>query len=165
MNLKLKTLPELKTILDQARARGQKIAVANGCFDLLHVGHVRYLQAAKDMADILVVALNSDRSVAALKGKGRPLMSQEERAEILSAFTCVDYLVFFDELQLDNVLLTLRPHYQVKGTDYTAASVPEEKVVRSYGGEVKIAGDPKDHSTRDLISTILERFGPRAPSL
>lgn len=165
MNFKLKTLTELKTILDQAKIQGKKIAIANGCFDLLHVGHVRYLQAAKAMADILVVALNSDRSVTALKGPGRPLMPQEERVEILAALTCVDYLVLFDELQLDKVLLALRPHYQVKGTDYTEEKVPEGGVVRSYGGEVKIAGDPKDHSTRDLIITILERFGPRAPSL
>lgn len=165
MNLKIKTLNELKAILDQAKARGKKIAVANGCFDLLHVGHVRYLQAAKALADILVVAVNSDRSVAALKGPGRPLMTQEERAEIIAAMTCVDYLVFFDELQPDKVLLTLRPHYQVKGTDYTEKNVPEGGVVKSYGGEVKIAGDPKDHSTRDLITTILERFGPRAPTL
>lgn len=165
MKQKLKTLSELKDILDREKARGQKIAVANGCFDLLHVGHVRYLQAAKGLADILVVALNSDRSVAALKGPGRPLMSQEERAEILSALIWVDYIVFFDELKLDKVLLTLRPHYQVKGTDYSADSVPEGEVVRAYGGEVKIAGDPKDHSTRDVIATILERFGPRAPTL
>ncbi len=149
--MKFKTLKSLSPLL-----RGKRVVLANGCFDLLHVGHVRYLQAAKELGDILVVAINSDASVRQLKGKGRPIMNQEERAEIIAALTCVDYVVIFDERNVEKILRTLKPSIHAKGTDYTEASVPEGAIVRAYGGSVKIVGDPKNHATRDMIRQIAE---------
>ena len=136
------------------RTAGRTVALANGCFDLLHVGHVRYLRGAAAEADRLLVAVNADRSVAALKGSGRPLQSAAERAEILAAFAMVDYVVVFEEATVAGLLERLRPDVHCKGTDYTADTVPERDVVRAYGGRTAIVGDPKDHSTRDLLGRI-----------
>ncbi|HVG53127.1 MAG TPA: adenylyltransferase/cytidyltransferase family protein [Vicinamibacterales bacterium] len=137
-----------------ARRKGQTIAFANGCFDLLHVGHVRYLNAAAQEADVLVVALNDDATVRALKGKGRPILNEADRAELVSALACVDYVTIFPEPTVGPLLEAIRPDVHCKGTDYTLDSVPERDVVRAYGGRTAIVGDPKDHSTRDLLARI-----------
>ena len=134
-----------------ARAKGLIVIFANGCFDPLHVGHVRYLQGAKALGDLLVVGLNSDRQVKDLKGAGRPLVAEQQRAEIIAALEAVDFVTIFDEPTVETLLLTLRPDVHAKGTDYTVETVPERDVVRSYGGKVAIVGDPKDHSSTDLI--------------
>jgi D-glycero-beta-D-manno-heptose 1-phosphate adenylyltransferase len=157
-NEKLKTVAELQVLLRAARARGRAVVFTNGCFDLLHVGHVRYLQSAKREGDLLLVALNSDRSVQLLKGPGRPLQSEDARAEIISSIECVDFVVIFDDFTVDGLLGVLRPDVHAKGTDYTSETVPERKTVLAYGGRVAIVGDPKDHSTRDLIDVILSKF-------
>jgi rfaE bifunctional protein nucleotidyltransferase chain/domain len=136
------------------RAAGCSIAFANGCFDLLHVGHVRYLQAAACEADRLVVAINGDRSVADLKGSGRPILSAADRAEIVSAIRGVHYVTIFDEPNVTPLLLALEPDVHCKGTDYTVDTVPERDTVISYGGRIAIVGDSKDHSTGDLVSRI-----------
>ena len=142
------------------RAAGDGITLANGCFDLLHVGHVRYLHAAKELGGRLVVDLNSDESVRSLKGEGRPLMPAEERAEILAALADVDAVVIFPEPDVRAIIREIHPDIQAKGTDYTAESVPEADVVREYGGRVAIVGDPKNHSASDIIRT---RLTPRKP--
>jgi rfaE bifunctional protein nucleotidyltransferase chain/domain len=136
------------------RAAGRTVAFANGCFDLLHVGHVRYLQAAAREADRLVVAINDDQSVAALKGANRPLLPAADRAELVAALRGVDYVVVFPEPTVTPLLLALKPDVHCKGTDYTVDTVPERETVRGYGGRVAIVGDPKDHSTRDLLARI-----------
>ena len=138
----------------EARAAGRTIAFANGCFDLLHVGHVRYLEAAADEADLLVVAVNDDASVRGLKGEGRPILSARDRAELVAALRCVDLVVVFDEPTVGPLLQALRPDVHCKGTDYTVDSVPERAIVQAYGGRTAIVGDPKDHSTRDLLKKI-----------
>jgi len=138
----------------EARAAGRSIAFANGCFDLLHVGHVRYLEAAAQEADILIVAINDDDMVRALKGEGRPILAAEHRAELVAALRVVDYVVIFPEPTVGPLLLALQPDVHCKGTDYTVDSVPERDVVRSYGGRIAIVGDPKDHSTRDLLTRL-----------
>lgn len=135
-------------------AAGRTVALANGCFDLLHVGHVRYLRGAAAEADRLVVAVNDDCSVAALKGPGRPVQAAAERAEIVAALEMVDYVVLFGEPTVSELLERIRPDVHCKGTDYTVDTVPEREVVRSYGGRTAIVGDPKDHSTRDLLGRI-----------
>ncbi len=144
---------------DAQRREGRRIVLANGVFDLLHVGHVRYLEAARALGDVLVVAVNSDASVRRLKGPGRPIMSVAERAELIGALGSVDAVVVFEEDTVDRLVGALRPDVQAKGTDYTEATVPERTAVLAAGGRVVIAGDPKDHSTRDLIRVIAERFG------
>ena len=144
---------------DAQRQKGRRIVLANGVFDLLHVGHLRYLEAARALGDVLVVALNSDASVRRLKGQGRPIMSAAERAELVGALRHVDAVVVFEEDTVDRLVGALRPDVQAKGTDYTEATVPERAAVLAAGGRVAIAGDPKDHSTRDLIRAIVERFG------
>ena len=144
---------------DAQRLEGRRIVLANGVFDLLHVGHVRYLEAARALGDVLVVAVNSDASVRRLKGQGRPIMSAAERAELIGALGSVDAVVVFEEDTVDRLVGALRPDVQAKGTDYTEATVPERSAVLAAGGRVAIAGDPKDHSTRDLIRVIAERFG------
>lgn len=154
MNEKIVTLREAVDRVQHVRAGGRQVVLANGCFDLLHVGHIRYLQGARAEGGFLLVALNSDRSVRKLKGSGRPLMPQEERAEILAALECVDSILIFDEPTVDSILLTLCPDVHAKGTDYTEESVPERDTVLSYGGRVAIVGDPKDHSTRTILSKI-----------
>jgi rfaE bifunctional protein nucleotidyltransferase chain/domain len=155
---KIKSLEELKIILQSFRASGRKIVFANGCFDLIHVGHVRYLQNARALGDLLVLGINGDAGVSALKGEGRPLQPEADRAEMLASLHCVDYVLVFDALTVDGILNELRPDFHAKGTDYTEESVPERETVRAYGGQVVIAGDPKDHSTRDLIQVILSKF-------
>jgi len=150
--MKLRTLQELPDLL-----RGKRVVLANGCFDILHVGHVRYLQGARSFGDALVVAINSDRSVKALKGPSRPILDEKERTALVSALRCVDYVVVFDEPDVTHVLDVLRPAVHAKGTDYTEETVPERDRVRAYGGEVRISGDPKDHSTRDIIRRIADR--------
>jgi rfaE bifunctional protein nucleotidyltransferase chain/domain len=136
------------------RASGLTIALANGCFDLLHVGHVRYLQAAAAEADRLIVAVNDDRSVSSLKGSGRPILSAADRAELVAAVRGVDYVVVFDDSTVERLLLRLKPDVHCKGTDYTLDSVPERSVVQSYGGRTAIVGDPKNHSTRTLLTRL-----------
>ena len=141
------------------RAAGKRLVLANGCFDLLHVGHVRYLQAARALGDALVVGLNSDASVRRLKGPGRPVMPAAERAELVAAVSGVDAVVVFEEDSADALIARLRPDVHAKGTDYTLESVPEAATVRAAGGRVAIAGDPKAHATRDLIAVIVKNFG------
>jgi rfaE bifunctional protein nucleotidyltransferase chain/domain len=147
-------LAELTSIIEAERRAGRTIALANGCFDILHVGHVRYLQAAAREADRLVVAINDDESVRALKGEGRPVLGASDRAELVAALRGVDYVVVFAGRTVTEVLLALRPDVHCKGTDYAPDTVPERDVVRSYGGRIAIVGDPKDHSTRDLLGRI-----------
>ncbi|HSL54508.1 MAG TPA: adenylyltransferase/cytidyltransferase family protein [Pyrinomonadaceae bacterium] len=136
------------------RASGARIVLANGCFDVLHVGHVRYLAGARELGDILVVGINSDEQVALQKGEGRPVLPAPERAEIIAALESVTYVTIFDEPTVEQLLLTLKPDVHAKGTDYTTESVPERDVVRSYGGQVAIVGDPKDHSTTEIITRV-----------
>ena len=154
MNPKLVTADEMLPIQEAARRDGRTVSFANGIFDLLHVGHVRYLAAAAQQADLLVVGVNSDASTLALKGPGRPIMPALERAEILAALECVDYVVVFEEQTCDALLGRLKPDVHCKGTDYTPDTVPEAATVKSYGGRVAIVGDPKDHATRDIIAWI-----------
>jgi D-glycero-beta-D-manno-heptose 1-phosphate adenylyltransferase len=148
------TLSELDTFVADARARRQTVALANGVFDLLHVGHVRYLQAAAREADRLVVAVNSDASVRRLKGEGRPVLDERGRAEMVAAIRGVDSVVIFDDDTVGPLLERLRPDVHCKGTDYTVETVPERAIVLGYGGRTAICGDPKDHSTRDLLQRI-----------
>lgn len=144
----------LVTRVRDARASGRTVAFANGCFDILHVGHVRYLEAAAQEADLLIVALNDDQSVKALKGENRPVLGAEARAELVAALRCVDFVTVFPEPTVGPLLELLHPDVHCKGTDYTVDTVPERDVVKSYGGRIAIVGDPKDHSTRDLLSRI-----------
>ena len=153
------TVREAQALSRELKAAGKALVLANGCFDLIHVGHVRYLMDAKRLGDVLVVGVNSDSSVRRLKGVGRPLMDEEERAEIVSALAPVDYVVVFDDDTADQLIAEIRPDVHAKGTDYTPESVPERAAVAAAGGRVAIAGGPKAHSTRDIIATILERFG------
>jgi rfaE bifunctional protein nucleotidyltransferase chain/domain len=136
------------------REAGRTVSFANGCFDLLHVGHVRYLDGAKREGDRLIVAINDDDSVRALKGAHRPILPATARAELVAALRAVDYVVVFGDSTVDRLLRLLRPNVHCKGTDYTPDTVPERETVRAYGGRVAIVGDPKDHSTRDLIAAI-----------
>lgn len=152
-------LEEAAALAGELRKQGRRLVLANGCFDLLHVGHIRYLEGAKQLGDVLIVALNSDASVRRIKGRGRPLMNQAERAEILAALGCVDYVVTFDDDTVDRVVECLKPHIHAKGTDYTEESIPERQTVVEAGGRVAVTGDPKAHSTRDLISAIVRAFG------
>ncbi|MBP1595556.1 MAG: D-beta-D-heptose 1-phosphate adenosyltransferase [Acidobacteria bacterium] len=154
---KIKSLAEVQRLVAEARAYGRNVVFGNGCFDLIHVGHIRYLREAKALGEILIVGLNSDAAVRALKGSGRPLQPQDERAEIVASLECVDYLVIFDALTAREILLAIRPDIHAKGTDYTSENVPERDTVASFGGRVEIVGDPKDHASRDLIRTIVER--------
>lgn len=156
---RLLTREEASAVAGKLRSEGKKNALANGAFDILHVGHVRYLQAAKKCADALFVAVNSDASVRANKGLGRPAMADSERAEILCALEAVDYVFIFDELTAEESIRAIRPHYHCKGTDYTEESVPEAELVRSLGGEVRIVGDPKDHDSSRIIAALREFEG------
>ena len=154
------TVAEAARIADRLRAAGRRIVLANGVFDLLHVGHVRYLEAARALGDVLFVGVNGDAAVARLKGAGRPLMPARERAEVLAALRAVDHVVVFEEDTADALVAAIRPAIHAKGTDYTAETVPERETVRRYGGRTAVVGDPKGHSTRDLIETIRARFAP-----
>lgn len=146
---------ELAARINAERQNGSRVVLANGCFDVLHVGHVRYLAGARELGDVLVVGVNSDEQVARLKGPGRPILPADERAELVAALESVTYVTVFGEPTVEQLLLALKPDVHAKGTDYTVDSVPERDVVRSYGGRVAIVGDPKDHST----SAILARLG------
>ncbi len=159
-NDKIVNRQQLRTCVDEWRRGGERIVLANGNFDLLHVGHVRYLRGAKELGGRLVVAINSDESVRALKGEGRPVMPAEERAEIVAALADVDAVVIFPELDVRALIREIRPDIQAKGTDYTADSVPERDAVAEYGGRVAIVGDAKNHSTSEIIRS---RLGPRRP--
>jgi len=150
--LKLRSVEELAQSL-----KGKKVVLANGCFDILHVGHLRYLKGARALGEVLVVAINSDRSVRAIKDPGRPILDEDERVALVSALECVDYVVLFDEPDVTRILNTLRPAVHAKGTDYTEDTVPERDIVRTNGGEVRITGDAKDHSTREIIQRILDK--------
>lgn len=143
--------------LEEHRRRGQRIAFANGCFDILHVGHIRYLEGARREGDLLVVAVNSDASERALKGAGRPILPEQARAELVAALAAVDYVTIFDEPNVEPLLLALRPDVHAKGTDYTADTVPERELAARLGIRVAIVGDSKQHSTRDLLAQIRER--------
>jgi rfaE bifunctional protein nucleotidyltransferase chain/domain len=148
------TEDQLVDAVARDRAQGRRIALANGCFDLLHVGHVRYLRGAAAEADRLVVAINDDRTVTALKGPGRPIVPANERAEMIAAFQPVDYVVVFGDRTVERLLLLLKPEVHCKGPDYTVDSVPERGVVQSYGGRTVIVGDEKHHSTRDVVARL-----------
>src|SRR5918912_2135981 len=145
-----------------ARKGGARVVFANGCFDLLHVGHVRYLEAAKGLGDLLVVGVNSDEQVRRMKGEGRPFVPERERAEVIASLRAVDYVTVFHEPTVTELLLALRPDIHAKGTDYTEESVPERDVVRSYGGRVQIVGDPKDHSSTEMVKGV-SGVGCRVP--
>jgi D-glycero-beta-D-manno-heptose 1-phosphate adenylyltransferase len=155
---KIKTIGELEAIVADAKRDGKKVALANGCFDMLHVGHTRYLKGAKDYADILIVGINSDRAVRALKGDKRPYINEQERMMLIAAIECVDYVTLFDSLRVDELLLALKPDFHAKGTDYTEGTVPEKDVVASYGGSVIITGDPKEHSSTNIIAKIQNKM-------
>ena len=144
----------LEKLADQLK--GKKVVLANGCFDILHVGHLHYLTGARALGDVLVVAVNSDKSMRSIKDPGRPILPEGERVALVSALRCVDYVVLFNEPDVSNVLDVLRPSIHAKGTDYTEQTVPERDKVLGYGGAVRITGDPKDHSTRSIIDRILK---------
>ena len=148
------SLAELSTLIEAAKAAGKRVVFGNGGFDIVHVGHVRYLKGAKELGDVLVVAVNDDSSVTGLGKRKEVVTPADERAEIISALDCVDYVILFADATVENLLRTLKPHIHAKGTDYTEDNVPERDIVLSYGGRVAIVGDPKDHSTRDIIKTI-----------
>ena len=154
MGLLVRDPGDLSRLLSERRAKGQAVVFTNGAFDLLHVGHLRTLQGARALGDCLVVALNSDASVRRSKGAGRPVVPEAERAELLCALACVDYVTVFDEATVDPLLLRLKPEIHAKGTDYTVETVPERTTVLSYGGRIAITGDPKDHSTTELAKRI-----------
>ena len=147
---------ELREAIAADRRAGRVVGFANGCFDILHVGHVRYLEGAKALVDRLIVAVNDDASVRGLKGEGRPVMPDTARAELIAALRCVDYVILFSEGTVGRLLTELQPDVHCKGTDYTVDSVPEREIVKAYGGRTAIVGDPKDHSTRDLLKRIQE---------
>ena len=157
MSPKIISRSDVEALGERLRREGKRIAFANGCFELLHVGHVRFLQGAKEQGDVLVVGVNSDRAVRVLKGPGRPLLPEAARVELLAALACVDYVVVFDDDTAERILRDLRPHVQCKGTDYTEENVPERHVMRELGGAVRIVGDAKSHSTRDILAEIVRR--------
>ena len=159
MSAPILTLEEAVHWREALRGEGKSVAFANGVFDLLHVGHVRYLQDARTRADALIVAVNSDASTRANKGPDRPVIPETERAELLAALACVDRVVVFEDRDVRRLLVALKPEVHVKGTDYTAETVPEREVLAAWGGRVVIAGDPKDHSTTALVQTLRERGG------
>jgi rfaE bifunctional protein nucleotidyltransferase chain/domain len=151
---KIGGLDDVRAAVEAARGEGQTVALANGCFDVLHVGHVRYLEGARAEADLLVVGINGDDSVRRLKGEGRPVLPEGDRALLVGALRCVDHVVVFHEDDVTRLLRTLRPDVHCKGTDYTPETVPERDVVREYGGRVAIVGDPKDHDTRAILERV-----------
>jgi len=170
VNTKLVPRAGLAALGERLRREGRRIAFANGCFDLLHVGHVRYLEGAREQGDVLVVGVNSDASVRGLKGAGRPLLPVEARAELVAALACVDHVVIFDGLTAEEVLRDLRPDVHCKGTDYALDTVPERELVKELGGSVRIVGDAKAHATRELLAEIVRRFGsptsgPESPAI
>ncbi|HON86307.1 MAG TPA: adenylyltransferase/cytidyltransferase family protein, partial [Syntrophorhabdaceae bacterium] len=150
----IRDIERLKEIINEEKARGKRIVFGNGCFDILHVGHIRYLRGAKELGDCLVVAVNDDTSVETLGKRKKVVTPVDERVEIISAIDCVDYITVFSEPTVERLLRELKPDIHAKGTDYTEDSVPERDIVLSYGGRVAIVGDPKNHSTTDIIKTI-----------
>jgi rfaE bifunctional protein nucleotidyltransferase chain/domain len=154
------SLPDLLQQIARDRVDGRTVALANGCFDVLHVGHARYLQGAAAEADRLVVAVNDDESVRMLKGEGRPIMPAPDRAELVAGLRGVDYVVIFEGRTVSDVLQAIRPDVHCKGTDYTIESVPERAIVAAYGGRTAIVGDPKDHSTRELLARVRDAASP-----
>ena len=151
---KIAPLAEVEARVTEARRAGKSVALANGCFDVLHVGHVRYLEGARAEADLLVVGVNGDASVRRLKGGDRPVLPAADRASLVAALRAVDHVVVFEEDDVANLLRSLRPDVHCKGTDYTVDTVPEREIVRAYGGRVAIVGDPKDHDTRRLLARL-----------
>ena len=149
---------DLVEMVARKRSGGSIIVLANGCFDLIHVGHIRYLAGAKALGDILVVGVNSDRQARALKGEARPYMPENERAEIIASFRFVDVVTIFDEPTVEELIRAIRPNFHAKGTDYTTDSVPEREIIREVGGQVAIVGDQKDHSSTELIGNIGRRI-------
>lgn len=147
---------ELSRRVHELKEQGNKVIFANGCFNILHVGHVRYLRGAKELGDVLVVATNGDDSVRRLKGPDYPIIPEDERAEVLSALECVDLVTLFHEDTVEDLLEELQPHVQAKGSDYTEETIPERETVLDYGGELAITGDPKDHSVTDIIRLIAD---------
>ncbi len=154
MKNKFQPIKTLQLTVQNLKKDGKRIVFANGIFDILHVGHIRYLEGAKELGDILIVALNSDSSARGLKGKEKPIIPLEERIEIISSIQAVDYVTSFEEEDAEKTLLILKPHVHAKGTDYTTETVPEKNVVASFGGKIAIVGDPKDHSTKDIIQKV-----------
>lgn len=144
----------LEKVSELRQTGDAKIVLANGCFDLFHVGHIRYLAGAKELGDCLIVGINSDTQVKKLKGENRPFMPETERAEIISALRCVDFVTIFDEPTVEQLIRAIRPDFHAKGTDYTIDSVPEREIVRECGGQTAIVGDPKDHSSTELIDAL-----------
>lgn len=155
---KLHSLTQLKKIILEHKRKGHQVILANGCFDLIHAGHIRYLKESKKKGDILVVALNSDSSIRKLKGKGRPILRLKERVEIISSFSFVDYITTFEEQNVEQVLLSLKPDIHAKGSDYTEKTVPERETVKGYGGSIAITGGPKIKSTSQLIKEITTKI-------
>jgi len=151
---RLRERGELIAIVETAKKLGHCIVFANGCFDVLHVGHIRYLKAARALGDLLIVGINSDEQTSRLKGPGRPLQPANQRAEIIASLEAVDFVTIFDEPTVGELLLALKPDIHAKGTDYTVDSVPERDVIRSFGGRVAIVGDPKDHSSSEMIDKV-----------
>ena len=158
---KVQRLSEVVEQRERWRAEGKTVALANGVFDLIHVGHVRYLEGAKALADCLVVAVNSDASTRAYKGPGRPHIPEGERAELVAALACTDRVLIFDEPNVRNIIRALKPDVHVKGTDYTPDTIPEADEVRAYGGRVAVAGDPKNHSTTELAQRLRVERGAK----
>lgn len=154
----VRDLKELKKIIKRLQADGKIVAFTNGCFDLIHVGHIRCLRAAKEEGDVLVVALNDDESVRKFKRTSGPLAPEDERAEIISAFECVDYVTFFSEPSADAILDFLRPDVHAKGTDYSLENLPERDTVLAYGGRIAIVGDPKEHSSSAMLARAAEKL-------
>jgi D-glycero-beta-D-manno-heptose 1-phosphate adenylyltransferase len=157
--VKILTREQAVARLSRSFRGGRTLALANGCFDLLHVGHVRYLNAAKAEADILLVALNSDASVRGLKGEGRPLQQEADRTEIIASLECVDFVTLFDEPTVGPLIESVEPDVQCKGTDYSVLEVPERDVVLRHGGRVAIVGDPKDHATSEIVKRMRDKVG------
>jgi len=157
------SLNQLAKIISEEKTQGKRVILANGCFDLLHVGHIRYLKDAKKRGEILVLALNSDSSIRRLKGKGRPLLDEKERVKIMSAISYVDYITVFEEETVEKVLLAIKPDIHAKGSDYTEETVPEKETVRSYGGGIAITGGPKVRSTSELIDQIAHKLKDEIP--
>ncbi len=155
---------QLTKIIGEEKKQGKRIVLANGCFDLIHVGHIRYLKDAKKRGDVLVLAVNSDSSIRRLKGKGRPLLSEKERVDIIAAISYVDYITVFEEETVEKVLLALKPDIHAKGSDYTEETVPEKDIVRSYGGGIAITGGPKVRSTSELINQIAQKLKDEIPN-
>ena len=158
---KIRTRSEIPGLVRTLHAEGKTVVFGNGCFDVLHVGHIRFLEGARDLADALVVGVNSDGSVRSLKGEGRPLQNEEERTAAVASLRAVDYVVLFDERTADSILTEIKPDIHAKGTDYSAETVPERDTVLNFGGRIAIIGDPKNHSTKALIKSVRSQHGPK----